>query len=144
MTDNLVPVVLRQRIQTKREDYVSTVCLLADEKGNFLAAGTAFQSPLDNHCKSIGRVVAIGRAVKAFAEGKVNGEILGTSIHLERVNHQLGYKLFDQCKSALAITSIQEVMLPPHLQEMVNEAVAHKTRLAVDLETQKFHFITKK
>lgn len=55
---------------------VSTICLFISEEGTVaLARGVSIRSMLDPIDKRLGRVMAYGRAKKAFLERKTTGEI---------------------------------------------------------------------
>ena len=135
-TTVLVPIVLRQHYSKRQEDYYATVCLLTDTKGRLLSAGVGFQSKVDQHAKAIGRNVAIGRAIKALSDGAPNG-FGNPSGHIQRVNRELGCELFNHYKGI----SDPSVHIPIPIQEMIDEAVEHRMRLAVDLDAQKWKFI---
>ena len=135
-TTVLVPVILRKHYAKKKENYFTTLCLLADVKGAVVAGGVAFQSKIDQHAKSIGREVAIGRAIKALVENAPNG-YGAPSGHIQRVNRELGFRMFNNHKG----TPISGCSLPAPLQTMIDEAIAHRTRLMIDLETHKWKFI---
>ena len=132
----LVPVVLRKHYAKRREDYYATVCLLADMKGKLLSAGVGFQSKVDQHARVIGRNVAMGRAVKALSDGVPNG-FGNPSGHIQRVNRELGCELFNHYKGIPE----PSVHIPIPIQEMIDEAVEHRMRLTIDLDSQKWKFI---
>lgn len=134
-TTVLVPVILRQHYAKHREDYYATVCLLADKQGNVLTAGVGFQSNLDQHSKAVGRNVAIGRAVKVLAKNAPNSFGVPSG-HIQRVNRELGTPIFNEYKGVRVGYS-----LPSPIQDIINEAVKHRTRLKIDLEALKWKFI---
>lgn len=63
---------MEERIYYERDDKkrpIITVCILEDPNGKHYYKGTAVCSPKDAPRKSFGRMLAYGRATKAFVNG---------------------------------------------------------------------------
>ena len=80
----------------------------------------------------------MGRAVSALVKDIVNGPIsTDSAIHSRRVNEALETNLFEMAKGVPPhIARVSQVS--PFVQDLINEAIARKTRVVVDLNSGKW------
>jgi hypothetical protein len=91
---------------------VATVCLVHLKTSGAYGRGIAFCSEKDQFCRRVGRVIALGRAIRALKKG--NNE--GTLPHILKNYFNTVYTLSD------FIPNKSEILLTPHEVRLVSKA----------------------